>query len=205
MASCTSIFPLPFYRSDKYPFTKDHLKYIKTYRKKTYKNKGGNYITNESYVLQDNNFDYMRTFIQQQLDIYSYDILKMKRTQRCYVTQSWFNFNPKGSTHHMHGHPNSLISGTFYLQGEENTGCQIDRGHGNAVFPYMTLDVAESNPFNEQYVMIENSLHTLCLFPSKLQHEVEVNNNKTERITLAFNCYVGGTLGLVNHRSLLKL
>jgi len=205
MPTCDSIFPLPFYRSDPFPFNQKQIDYIRTYRQKTYQNVGGNYVTNSCYVLNDKKLKYMKKFIAQQLDLFGTQVLKLTPQQKLYVTQSWFNFNPKGSHHHMHDHPNSLVSGTFYIEGERNTNCIIDREYSNAVFPFIAIDVTESNLFNKQSHTISNDLHTLCLFPSRLRHSVEVNHNDVERITLAFNCYLKGTLGVQKYRTELKI
>tara|TARA_R100001244_G_C5170771_1_gene131633 strand:- start:4020 stop:4637 length:618 start_codon:yes stop_codon:yes gene_type:complete len=205
MWSVDLIFPLFFYRSDPYPFTNKQIEYIKSYKEKSRVNLGKNYITNSSYVLEDKKLKYMNSFIQKELDNVAYKILKMNKKQRLVVTQSWFNFNPKGSYHHMHNHPNSLLSGTFYIDGEENTFCDIDREYANTVFPYFQLEWDEVNPINTNIHTISNKLHTLTLFPSRLRHEVRLNKNNKERITLAFNCFIRGEIGMKEHRSELKI
>lgn len=205
MPAVDLIFPLFFYRSDPYKFNKEQLDYIKTYKDKSRINVGNNYISKSSYVLEDNKLKYIKSFIQKELDNLAYNVLKLNKKQKIYVTQSWFNFNPKDSYHHMHNHPNSLISGTFYIQGEENTFCDIDREYANTVFPYFQLDCEEVNPINTTHHTVENKIHTLALFPSRLRHQVRVNNNNKERITLAFNSFIKGEIGMKDHRSELKL
>ena len=36
------------------------------------------------------------------------------------ITQSWINFTKKGEYHHPHAHPNSLISGVFYVEADKD-------------------------------------------------------------------------------------
>ena len=43
------------------------------------------------------------------------NIVQPKYDTTCYVTQSWLNWTEPGGFHHSHYHPNSFISGVFYI------------------------------------------------------------------------------------------
>ena len=48
------------------------------------------------------------------------------------ITQSWFNRNHKGMQHHEHMHRNSIISGVWYPQINEQATNLLSLGiHGN--------------------------------------------------------------------------
>jgi hypothetical protein len=36
-----------------------------------------------------------------------------------YITQSWLNYTKRNQYHHKHQHPNSLVSGVFYINADE--------------------------------------------------------------------------------------
>jgi hypothetical protein len=37
-----------------------------------------------------------------------------------YITQSWLNYTETNQYHHKHEHPNSLVSGVFYVNDMKN-------------------------------------------------------------------------------------
>ena len=94
-----------------------------------------------------------------------------------------------------HSHANSSISGTFYLTVEEDdTITFID-----AFWKYkrsLNLDNREFNLWNSSSWSVPVNNNELILFPSWLEYAVEPNEKATtNRISLAFNVFVKGTLG----------
>jgi hypothetical protein len=83
-----------------------------------------------------------------------------------YITESWLNFTMPGEWHHSHNHPNSLISGVFYV---------------NAVRSVHTI------VFSELEEIVNVGKCDLLLFPSYLLHHVPQNPGNELRISLAFN------------------
>lgn len=167
----------------------------------------GNKLTTGSYILDMPKFAALKEFIQTQINEYFHDTLQVADEIEIYITQSWINFNPIGASHHQHSHPNSLVSGTFYIQGEPNTPIVFTRrdsqelfGSGGWAFPFKDLNIFNNNTF-----ALNNPLNKVVLFPSHLQHEVPPNPNQTTRISLAFNTFVKGNLGHKLHLTELKL
>lgn len=196
MSIIKSPFAWPIYISeDKFEISKDFVEYME--KLPLYSNVGGNSTSNGNYILDMPKFKELKSFIEKHINEYFHEILQISDKIEIYITQSWLNFNPMTSQHHQHSHPNSLVSGSFYIQGEPNTpicfsrrGDQMLFGSSNWDIPFKSL-----NQYNDSRFVLNNELHKLVLFPSHLLHEVPMNPNRTTRISLAFNTFMRGKLG----------
>ena len=98
-------------------------------------------------------------------------------------------------------HSNSLISGVFYVQGQ-NTPTVFYREA--EMFPlkfnYESYDLNNC----EAYAM-DAEVGRLFLFPSKIRHAAVENKTDTERISIAFNTYATGEFGRETNSNWLKL
>ena len=101
----------------------------------------------------------------------------------------WGIINPPGSRNNVHTHPNSYLSGVYYLK--------VPPKCGNLVFlePKPQAEVL-SPPKNDHMVISlahsvswEPKENSLIFFPSWLQHEVEKNNSEEDRVILSFNIH----------------
>lgn len=83
-----------------------------------------------------------------------------------YITESWLNFTMPGEWQHSHNHPNSLISGIFYVN--------VRKALHTVVFSEL-----------EETIGVER--FDLLLFPSHLLHHTPKNIGNDLQISLAFN------------------
>ena len=92
----------------------------------------------------------------------------------------WANVLKSGGHHGAHIHPNSLISGTFYVE--------APRGSGAIRFedPRLPLMMA-APPRAESFVSVEPRPALLLLWESWLRHEVLPGAGKGERLSISFN------------------
>ena len=92
----------------------------------------------------------------------------------------WANVLKSGGHHGAHIHPNSLISGTFYVE--------APRGSGAIRFedPRLPLMMA-APPRAESFVSVEPRPGLLLLWESWLRHEVLPGAGKGERLSISFN------------------
>jgi len=109
------------------------------------------------------------------------------------ITQSWLTYSHKGEKMHGHRHPNSLVSGVFYINAVE--------GVDNIIFtkdqPYQHLDwypEPTSQYSGTEYIVPVKS-GDLLLFKSDVHHHFNEVQHNEERISLAFNSWLHGTLG----------
>jgi uncharacterized protein (TIGR02466 family) len=194
-----------FVPDETFEISEDFIKYMEKLPYQENINQGRSSIG--SYILDMPKFKELKSFIEKHLNHYFHEILQVDDKLEIYITQSWLNCNPTGVGHPNHSHPNSLLSGTFYVQGEPNTPIIFERRESQTLFGSKTIDLPykQLNQYNDNRFFVVNELNKIVLFPSHLQHEVIENPNKTTRISLAFNTYVRGTLGYRLHLTELKI
>jgi len=110
------------------------------------------------------------------------------------ITESWLNITNRGESHHEHHHPNSIISGVYYIETEENSDV-IEFKHPSP--PWYECKVLKYNAYNSLSWQISAHSGQLILFPSYLKHNVPTlsNDRKLSRVSLAFNTFIQGNLG----------
>jgi len=155
----------------------------------TYKNVG-NLTSNDRYVLKHWTLKNLNTFIEESVGEYLRSIYAPKNEVGLRITQSWINYCKPGEWHHHHKHPNSFISGVFYINAER----ERDKIH----FHYdnhqqIKLPVSDFNIYNSESWWLEVGAGDLMIFPSSLTHSVEPV--KEERISLSFNTFPVGYVG----------
>ena len=102
------------------------------------------------------------------------------------VTACWATINAPGRGHAKHAHPNSFLSGVYYLQtqsGADTINFHDPRVQTAVIRPPVTELVAA----NADQVVISVTDGTLLLFPSWLEHSVDVNASPRMRISVSFN------------------
>jgi uncharacterized protein (TIGR02466 family) len=92
----------------------------------------------------------------------------------------WVNLLKAGGHHSGHIHPNSLISGTFYVE--------VPAGSGPIRFedPRLPLMMA-AGPREDAFVTVEPKPGLLLLWESWLRHEVLPGSGRGERLSISFN------------------
>jgi uncharacterized protein (TIGR02466 family) len=103
------------------------------------------------------------------------------------MTDCWVNVMPRGVVHGLHLHPNSVISGTYYVQvpagapGLKFEDPRLDRFM--AAPPRRARTVASNRP----WIVLPARSGGLLLFESWLRHEVAANPVAGTRISVSFN------------------
>ena len=150
----------------------------------------GNFKTKDSYLTKHEQLKNLVYFFKECIDDYCNTIINSD--QRLVITQLWGNRNPKGSKHHEHVHPNSIISGVFYLrQDPKLPPIQFSKSNQHG----MKLDPIKYNVYNSETFLLPCTAGELILFPSDLKHSVPINMGDEERISLSFNTFSIDALG----------
>lgn len=152
-------------------------------------------------VLELNKFKDLKEHIMKYVYDYTHNLLKYTYND-FYITRSWFTKSVKGEYANFHNHNNCLFSGVLYIQTDENTG--------GIVFSDMTndrlqLEASEYNIFNSKSHTIFPKAGLLIMFPSETYHKILENNSDLTRISLAFNIYPKGNIGVETSDSFLKI
>tara|TARA_R100001086_G_C11779475_1_gene243217 strand:+ start:189 stop:824 length:636 start_codon:yes stop_codon:yes gene_type:complete len=136
----------------------------------------------------------IKEFCEKHLKSYAQEIINPKEELDFYITQSWLNVTKPNENHHLHLHPNSIISGVFYIETVEDD--KIDFYEPNRAKHVIKFEPKEFNLWNSLSWFIPATDNKLILFPSWLEHGVELNKKaKTNRVSISFNTFAKGTFG----------
>jgi uncharacterized protein (TIGR02466 family) len=112
------------------------------------------------------------------------------------VTQSWVTKQDEKSSLFPHRHQNSIISGSFYLNINENqSGITFYKDDDFREKYIDWIDTTETNQYNYTNITFFSETGTLILFPSYLKHSVVKNSNNENRLSLAFNTWFDEPIG----------
>jgi uncharacterized protein (TIGR02466 family) len=169
--------------------TKKELDYVTNTLE--YERNASNMVSKEREVLTHKPMKKINDFIQSSLDQYFHNICKPANDVSLYTTISWTNITNKNEWHHKHAHPNSFLSGVFYLQTTEDDKIHFYKD----TYKQVSLTVSEFNIYNSEGWWYPAGTGTLLIFPSSTMHEVHTVTHDTPRISLSFNTWIRGTIG----------
>jgi uncharacterized protein (TIGR02466 family) len=185
-----SLFITPVYqKSTSYSLDKKQKQFLKSCKRK---NNSFNISSLNSYVLDLPIFKKFKKQIMSEVENYVYNTLLVDKSVKIFMTQSWFNWTKNSEQHHRHEHPNSFVSGVYYVDVDP----EIDRIYFNKeIRTDLRLVATEYNDYNSEsyYLPVKNK--DILLFPSDLNHHVATKEDKKERISLAFNTFLKGKMG----------
>ncbi|MBN8249573.1 MAG: hypothetical protein J0L84_19300 [Verrucomicrobia bacterium] len=103
------------------------------------------------------------------------------------MTDCWVNFMPRGVAHSLHLHPNSVVSGTYYVATPR--GCAGLKFEDPRLSRFMASPprLASAPPSQQVHVLYPAVAGRVTLFESWLRHEVVANPVRAERISISFN------------------
>lgn len=99
----------------------------------------------------------------------------------------WVNVMPKGAYHTMHIHPQSVISGTYYLQIPQGSSCIKFEDPRWSSFMNSPRKKTKAQTYNQLFFEVLPKEGDLVFFESWLRHEVPQNKSKDPRISISFN------------------
>lgn len=162
----------------------------------------GNTSSENRYLLKDRKLLDLRQFIEKSLHEYFMSTYNPKSDTRLKITQSWLNWTKPKQYHHKHSHPNSLISGCYYVNANKDTDRIYFYREGYQRIKFTPIDW---NPYNSDSWWFPVGSGDLILFPSSLTHMVQPVEGEETRISLAFNAFPIGDLGNEDELTALRL
>ena len=193
-----NIFPTPIYVAKRETeATTSELEDIKSIIEKASVPTGYIISSRKDTHIFDTKLNSLKEFCELHINIYVNEIISPKNTELdFYITQSWSNYLGTNFQHHNHSHPNSIVSGVFYVQTD---GTPIEFYRGSTHFQVgnflLHLRFSENNGWNSDSVHFDSEAGKTFLFPSSLYHAVSKNLSDIERISISFNTFVKGDLG----------
>jgi len=199
-SNINGIFPTPIYMSKiNRELTPLELKFVDKSKKDFYKN-DGNITSNNNYILNEKPFANIKKELDLRVQDYFNKVISPANNITPYITQSWLNYTETNQYHHKHAHPNSLVSGVFYINcNEEHDKIKFF----NENYKPIKLETKDWNLWNSESWWFSLKTGDVILFPSSLTHMVETKQGDNTRISLAFNVFIKGTVG--NNKQLTEL
>ena len=134
----------------------------------------------------------LNKFVQQYVD----EIIKPTNDLKTYITQSWLTITEPGRYHHQHNHPNSFLSGVFYLEVESGKDLIAFE---DTSYKQISIESKDWDRLNSPTWKVYVSPGDIVIFPSRLAHSVPNTQTTTNRMSLAFNTFIDGVIGGYNH------
>lgn len=178
---------------------KSELNFIKKLKQK---GNEGNTTSVDHNVLENKQLEPIKSFICNSVDSYYDHVYKPSQDTKLRVTQSWCNYTKTGQFHHKHAHPNSFVSGVFYVQAdvvEDKIYFFKDS------YEQLRTPTREFNLYNSESWWLEAFTGRLLIFPSRLTHMVAEVTSKQTRVSIAFNTFPTGDFGSDSSLTGLKL
>lgn len=152
----------------------------------------GNSTTSKRDILEENCLSSIKEFCLNGINEYISRVYDPVENIEPYITQSWLNYTINRQYHHTHNHPNSFLSGVFYIETDENDKIEL--------LDYYKYDLIKFTPKNDNWYneikhVIPAKQYNLVIFPSKIQHQVPPRQSNSIRLSLAFNTFLRGKLG----------
>ena len=197
-----NIFKVPIYRVE----LNFDVKKLQSFCKEWQRNHSGESKTNRggyqsSSLTKDDPLIYS---LIQELEYHSTSFAnEFINNQKQRVDNLWININGYKDSNAPHTHPNSILSGAYYVSTPKDCGdIQFEHPAIDTLTYYMDtvrimcirsgLKLAYDNPsmYNAASIMVPAVENSLCIFPSWLKHSVQSNQNiKEERISISFNTF----------------
>ena len=197
----TGIFPVPIYQTilNIEISTEEKNFFNKLERTKN----SYNYNSKNNYVLDEEPLSTLKKELFLRVEDYFQKIITPKTNVLPYITQSWVNWTKSGEEHHKHAHSNSLFSGVFYIDAdEEYDSIKFFKRH---TYESLSIEPYEYHLFNSESWTFKVKTGDIILFPSSLGHLVESKIGDNLRTSLSFNTFIKGTIGVDVELTELKL
>jgi uncharacterized protein (TIGR02466 family) len=151
----------------------------------------GNLRSEDGYILNSPMFAGLKNLIMQHVKQYVLSVHSAPGVD-VYMTQSWANYTKPNEFHHKHSHPNSFISGVFYVNVKQNE--DMIKFYRDST-PFFSLVREKPNNYNSSDVAILVETNDLILFPSSFVHEVPQTTSEDTRVSISFNTFIRGCIG----------
>jgi len=160
-----------------------------------------NSISKNKYVLNDPSLLNLKQFMDNSLNEYLQNVLEENTQLR--ITQSWLNKITDGEHHHAHCHPNSYLSGVFYIKTDDDDKIMFfsNEPRNN----YYEPEFKNWNMINAKSWWLPTPQNSLLIFNSDLFHSVPPQPHNNDRVSLSFNTFPIGNLGTDTNATYLPL
>ena len=186
--SCIELFPTLLMKFDDIIFSEElsnifrAIKNENAQRDQSLINGKSGFDNNEDILLKLN----IKERFQEAVNIYSIQ----HKLPNIFIANSWFSIQDIGGMLKEHDHPESIISGVFYINVNEDSNPLVFKNPNNIIsYTYGSPMVyPERSKYNTDVVYIQPKNGELILFPSWLKHGCDyIQNQYKDRTVISFN------------------
>lgn len=107
-----------------------------------------------------------------------------------YRHQAWINISPPGASNRIHVHPNSHLSGVYYVSLKAPECGSIFFRDPRTAATMLRPPITKETHFTASEVRMRPEEGRMYVFPSWLEHGVEPNQSDRDRVSMSFNVHV---------------
>jgi uncharacterized protein (TIGR02466 family) len=152
-------------------------------------------LTIDHAVLEKPELATVKEFLMQQINHYMFEVMRVSDEVTFHISRSWFVKSLIGNYVRRHNHPNSILSGVLYFKTSKDCGNLMLYDDNSSMFGSMQFGYSSLTPLNSSHVSIPPTEGNLVMFPSRVLHEISVNQSYEPRYSLAFDVWVTGNMG----------
>ncbi|AOV60283.1 hypothetical protein S820908_136 [Synechococcus phage S-CAM9] len=170
--------------SESYDFTESELKFIDNIQ---YLPREFNNISYDINILKSPELTNLRKFVNNAVEYYLRDVLKISSNQKFKVSSSWINTEEHGQYEELHINNNSILTGVINITADNEL---IIYNTTHDYFPGWRFEHTEANQINSTFVRLRSSRSgTLIMFPSSIYHKTPRYEGFEERKSIIFNVF----------------
>ena len=200
------IFSTPIFWEKKFHISSKEEECFFDSLEKTKRDNGYTLLTNNKHILEYDEFSRIKKLMLERVYVYITEVYCISLNNlEVEITNSWGTVNKENSFHETHTHPHSLISATYYLNCDSGDLTFYQRKNSLQKDYYINFEYIENNFFNSNSWTIPVRTGDLCIFPSHLSHQSELNKFDNDRKMIGLNVWLRGVVGQSDAVDVLKL
>ena len=138
-------------------------------------------------------------------NVFKHNVLEINNKLKC--VQSWTTYNVKGTSHHLHAHPNTFISLVYYVKCPEQGGdilFELPKSRLQEGFNF-NYNIKNFNIYNSTTWRIITRTGKIVIFPGWVPHMSTPQEVDDKRIILGANFFLEGVVGEINNHDLIDI
>jgi uncharacterized protein (TIGR02466 family) len=152
-------------------------------------------ISEEQQILDKPFFAEYKSEIDKHMHNFYYNVLGFSKQNYLEMVNSWVVKSLPDNESAYHLHKNSIFSGVWYISVPENSGnisFTPNNVYDKEIISLFMPKIETVNEYNTRLCVFHAQKSILILFPSVLNHKVELNQSNNPRISIAFNYFLKG-------------
>ena len=149
----------------------------------------------QSNDVDEKKFGSLYTCLQKDL-VSIFKDYSIKQEYKPIISHAWININNNEDYNVPHLHPGVLFSAVYYVKGSESGDIVF---HSNPINNWINSITELKNNLVGESITYKALTNRLIVFPAWIVHEVKPSKSQEDRISIAFNINLAGTIEAVRN------